>query len=194
VLTHRVRERSPLQHRDNCPQCEQRDTKLSPDRAQRGARQRLGTHFPCARDPLLACEGSGSWDQRPRTLRCRAKREAVKSLEVASQPRAIERVATATRELPVLHGRRWMVEVASHVAAMAESILEVHAMQEVFVGADFTALCVLTLRFNYWDLTERPQRCRERVLEVVLRRRWDAVPQRVRRPSTDEAILLGGRL
>tara|TARA_B100001146_G_C15814038_1_gene278050 strand:- start:26 stop:175 length:150 start_codon:yes stop_codon:yes gene_type:complete len=49
-----------------------------------------------------------------------------------------------------------MIEVASLVAAMEESFLEVHAMQEVFVGANFTALGILTLRFNYWDLTERP--------------------------------------
>ncbi len=54
---------------------------------------------------------------------------AVKSLEVGSQPRAIEMVATAARELPVLRGRRRMIEVASPVAAGAESFLEVHAMQ-----------------------------------------------------------------
>lgn len=85
----------------------------------------------------------------------------------------------------MLRGRRWMIEVASHVAVMAESFLEVHAMQEVFVGADFTALGILTLGINYWDLTERPQWCRERVLEVVVRRRRDGVLQRVLRPSRD---------
>ncbi len=101
MLTHRVRERPPLQHHDNCPQCEQRDRK--PVRIGHSAVPDKG------------------W------------------------------------ELTFLvRGRRWMIEVASLVAAMEESFLEVHAMQEVFVGANFTALGILTLRFNYWDLTERP--------------------------------------
>lgn len=160
---------------------------------------------------------------------------------VARQPFAIETVATAARELPVLRGRRRMIEVASHVAAGAESFLEVHAMQEVFVGADFAgllrqhvvntgdrryrldlydprsmtaietdgaqfhsterhwqrdirrdadlaALGILTMRFSYRDLTERPQWCRERTREVMVRRRRDAVLERVWRPGTDSAI------
>lgn len=160
---------------------------------------------------------------------------------VERQPLAIEMVATAARELPVLRGRRRMIEVASHVAAGAESFLEVHAMQEVFVGADFAgllrqhvvdtgdrryrldlydprsmtaietdgaqfhstdthwqrdirrdadlaALGILTLRFSYWDLIERPQWCRDRTIEVMLRRRRDAALERLRRRGTDSAI------
>jgi very-short-patch-repair endonuclease len=165
---------------------------------------------------------------------------------VAAQPRAMEMVANAARELPVLRGRRRMIEVASHVAAGAESFLEVHAMQEVFVGAgfagllrqhvvntgerryrldlydprsmtaietdgaqfhssdthwqrdirrdaDLAALGILTLRFSYWDLLERPEWCRDRTLEVMLRRRRDVALGRVRPRGTDSGIeLLAG--
>jgi very-short-patch-repair endonuclease len=139
-----------------------------------------------------------------------------------------------------------MIEVASHVAAGAESFLEVHAMQEVFVGAgfagllrqhvvdtgerryrldlydprsmtaietdsaqfhssvthwqrdirrdaDLAALGILTLRFSYWDLFERPEWCRDRTLEVMLRRRRDVALGRVRPRGTDSGIeLLAG--
>jgi very-short-patch-repair endonuclease len=124
-----------------------------------------------------------------------------------------------------------MLEAASHVAAGAESFLEVHAMQEVFVGkqfagllrqhlvntgqrryrldlfdprsmtaieadgaeyhstdrhwqhdirrdADLAALGILTLRFSYWDLTERPEWCRSRALQVMVGRWRDAERER----------------
>ncbi|MCB2412258.1 endonuclease domain-containing protein [Demequina sp. TTPB684] len=152
---------------------------------------------------------------------------------VSAQPQAIETVFSAARSLPRLRGRRRMLEVAEHVAAGAESFLEVHALQQVFVGrlfrgllrqhtvtvegsryrldlydptsmtaietdgarfhasardwqrdirrdADLATLGILTLRFSYWDLIERPDWCRERAHEVMARRRRQASQQRGR--------------
>lgn len=139
---------------------------------------------------------------------------------VAADRLTLELVARSAHELPGLRGRRRMLSVIASVAAGSESYLEVHAMEEVFVGrpfrgllrqhivttaggryrldmydassmtaievdgatyhagakqwqrdvrrdADLAAVGILTLRFSYSDLTERPQWCRSTALDVL---------------------------
>lgn len=139
---------------------------------------------------------------------------------VVADPIALELVTRAARELPALRARRRMLALIANVADGSESYLEVHAMDEVFVGrrfrgllkqhvvstaggryrldlydtpsmtaieldgvnyhvgvkewqrdlrrdADLAALGILTLRFSYRDLMERPDWCAATTLDVL---------------------------
>jgi len=139
---------------------------------------------------------------------------------VAADPVALELVTRSARELPALRARRRMLALIATVAAGSESFLEVHAVEQVFVGrrfrgllrqhvvrtaggryrldlydapsmtaieldgvnyhvgvkewqrdlrrdADLAALGILTLRFSYRDLMERPHWCAAAALDVL---------------------------
>lgn len=57
-----------------------------------------------------------------------------------AEPESLERVAGALRSLPVITKRRALEALAATVASGAESYLEVHAFDEVFVGAPFDGM------------------------------------------------------